>query len=64
MSKPSASRVRWRNDPDGEPKAAHQTMKRVKAGILTPDEMGSEEWGHLYLYYPDMLPDVEVLVGE
>jgi hypothetical protein len=39
-------------------------MKRVKAGILTPDEMDSEEWGHLYLYYPDMLPDVEVSAGE
>lgn len=57
------SRVRGRGDPDGEPEAAHRTMKCVKAGILDVDEMSAEQIGHLYLYYPSMLPDVEVNDG-
>lgn len=47
-------------DVDGfDPEHAHRLVKMLANGILDYDELTVEEWGMLYLYYPELLGDVE-----
>jgi len=47
------------NRPDGELEKARRTYKWVKNGKGASD-LDLAEFGALYLYYPELLPDVEV----
>ena len=55
-----SSRVRGRFDPSGEPDDAKRVMKQVTAGMRGAGDLSPREFGLLYLYYPNLLPDVEV----
>lgn len=55
-----SSRVRGRYDPPGEHADARRVRKRVRNGIVDAGDLTAREFGLLYLYYPEMLPDVEV----
>lgn len=35
-------------------------LKQVRAGIKTAETLTAREYGLLYIYYPWMLPDVDV----
>lgn len=59
-----SSRVRGRSDPSGEADDAHRVMKQVKAGMRGALDLSPRELGLLYLYYPNLLPDVEVSADE
>lgn len=53
MSRESYQSLVGRSD-DGR-----RVFKQLKAGAISPEEFGAEEWGLLYLYCPWVLPDVE-----
>lgn len=59
-----SSRVRGRFDASGESDDAHRVMKQITAGMRDAGDLSPREFGLLYLYYPNLLPDVEVSAGE
>lgn len=38
---------------------AHRVYKQVRVGLKGAVDLTPEEFGYLYLYFPEMLPDVD-----
>lgn len=38
---------------------ALRLYKQLKNGVIDESELGAREYGLIYLYFPELLPDVE-----